>query len=58
MNPDLARTLAEEDDAETAGGLHADDRTTCYSHKSWFKDCQHMPSHADPVGWIHRTINE
>lgn len=58
IDPRLAAALAADDAAEDAG-MHADDRTTCYTHQSWAKDCSEHPMHKDPIGfgWSSFRIN-
>lgn len=53
----LLETLAAEDFAEEYQGLHGDDRLTCWTHRSWFQDCRHLPLHPqdiDPIVTGHR----
>lgn len=39
---DLFARIAVENAAETAGRLAADDRTTCYAHRTWTRACAHQ----------------
>lgn len=50
MDAGLAAALTADDAAEDAG-MHADGRTTCHTHQSWFADCVTNPDgvHANPV---------
>lgn len=46
MNKKLAAAI-ECDNAREDAGMHADDRTTCYTHQSWAADCE--GSHRRPT---------
>lgn len=50
MTNSLARVIAREDALEEAG-MHADERTTCYTHQTWAIGCadQHLPLTAGRV---------
>lgn len=50
MTNSLARGIAREDALEEAG-MHADERTTCYTHQTWAVECadQHVPPTAGRV---------
>ncbi|MFI6117462.1 hypothetical protein [Kitasatospora sp. NPDC051164] len=50
MNQNLAAALAADDAAEDAG-MHADDRTTCHTHKCWAADCADDPMHTNPSAY-------
>lgn len=56
MDKKLAEALAKEDKAEDAG-MDPDERTTCYTHQSWATDCEDKPMHADPHGYILRSLS-
>lgn len=49
MNQKLA-ALAREDELEDAG-MHADDRTTCWTHQCWAEDCADHPMHTNPSAY-------
>ncbi|WP_019061455.1 hypothetical protein [Streptomyces prunicolor] len=44
MTSSLALAIAYEDALEEAG-MHADERTTCYTHQTWAVECadRHLP---------------
>ncbi|MEU5421106.1 hypothetical protein [Streptomyces sp. NPDC020667] len=50
MNKKLAAAIARDDRLEDAG-MHADDRQTCYRHRSWADECadRHAPLTAGRV---------
>ncbi|MFE3206304.1 hypothetical protein [Embleya sp. NPDC059237] len=43
----LAAAIAR-DDAREAGGMHSDDRVTCWTHECWAEDCADDPMHTRP----------
>ncbi|MER6230657.1 MULTISPECIES: hypothetical protein [Streptomyces] len=43
FGPELSQrlyTAIERDNQREAAGMHADDRTTCWTHQSWAEDCK------------------
>ncbi|MGW1814117.1 hypothetical protein ACWCQM_11225 [Streptomyces sp. NPDC002125] len=43
FGPDLSQelyTAIERDNKREEGGMHADDRTTCWRHQSWADGCK------------------
>lgn len=49
VDRELAAALAAEDQAEDTFTLDADDRRTCYTHRSWATDCAESRLHANRV---------
>ncbi|GAA3032446.1 hypothetical protein FHS39_002561 [Streptomyces olivoverticillatus] len=39
MNKKLAAAI-ERDNRREDAGMHADDRSTCWTHQSWAEDCE------------------
>lgn len=55
MNKKLAAAIERDNQREDAG-MHADDRTTCYTHQSWAEDCADDPMHTNPTHYVLRGL--